>query len=206
MNDNEEGKITTATTTYIAESTTQIPDNGDAITTTKFNPYEAKIELAIVPHISDGDLLLLEVDLTREDFVETPASRRVQDPAPPNKVASTAKSIVTVPDGSTIILGGLIKMNQSKGGTKVPFLGDLPLVGILFKSVSNSDNGSKLYIFVKAYVLRPADRTGGLPQLEAISKQNRDAFERTEKKFQGLQDIPGLKSKVIDPLHVLDEE
>ena len=75
-----------------------------------------------------------------------------------------------MPDGATIILGGMIKLNQSKGGSKVPILGDLPLIGVLFRSIDNSDVESKLYIFVKAYALRPVEGVRGLPQAEAISR------------------------------------
>jgi hypothetical protein len=59
-------------------------------------------------------------------------------------------------DGNTIILGGMLKMNQTKGGSKIPLLGDLPLLGGLFRSINNSDTQSHLYIFVQAEIIRPA--------------------------------------------------
>ena len=201
VNDNEDGKISTTDTTYIAESTTQIPDQGGPITTTVFKDYNAQIELSIKPHISEGDLLLLEVKMNREDFLPTTV-----EGSPPNKTASNVDSKVLVPDGKTIILGGLIKLNQSKGGTKVPILGDIPLVGALFRSVKNSDTESKLYIFVKAYALRPTEGVRGLPEAEAVSRVSRDAFEKGEAIFQKYNDIPGITPKPMDPVKVLEEE
>jgi len=55
----------------------------------------------------------------------------------------------------------MLKLNQSKGGTKVPILGDLPLVGILFRSMERSDIQSKLYVFVRAEIIRPAEVLAG---------------------------------------------
>jgi general secretion pathway protein D len=205
VNDNEEGKISTTQTTYRSIDTTQIPTTGSAITSQTFQSYDAKIELTIKPHISEGDLLLLEVKMTREDFKETDQSIRLVNPSPPDKIASNVDSKVLVPDGATIILGGMIKLNQSKGGSKVPFLGDLPLIGILFRTVNDADHESKLYIFVKAYALRPIDGRKGLPQAENISNENREAFEKSERIFQRYNDIPAIKPKPMDPNNVLDE-
>ena len=96
-------------------------------------------------------------------------------------------------------------MNQSKDGGKVPILGDLPLIGGLFRSIDNSDVQTKLYIFVKANILRPDGFKGGLPDLERISERNRLAFEKSEKKFQEYEQMPG-KSEAMDPLRVLEFE
>ena len=119
---------------------------------------------------------------------------------------SAINTTVTVPDGSTIILGGLLKLNQSKGGKKVPLLGDIPLVGGLFRGVSNSDIQKKLYVFVKAEVIRPEDTTYAMGELVRISDRNRAAFEKHEREFQEYQDWPGIKPKPIDPLKVLEAE
>ncbi|MCP4450167.1 MAG: type II and III secretion system protein [Planctomycetes bacterium] len=66
---------------------------------------------------------------------------------PPNVSSSDLTTNVTVPDASTIILGGMLRLNQTKAGKKVPILGDLPLIGMLFRGASNEDIQDKLYIF-----------------------------------------------------------
>ncbi len=112
---------------------------------------------------------------------------------------------VTVPDGSTVILGGLIRLNQNKGGRKVPILGDLPLVGGLFRGVNNDDRQSKLYVFVKAEVIRPNMADGhGMEELDRLSERNRLAFEKHEKEFQNYQSWPGIDPKPVQPERVLD--
>ncbi len=201
VNDNEEGKIITSATTNIAITGTSTTDS-TSITTKTFQPYSADIQLVITPHISEGDLLRLEVSMKREDFdPDTLGEER-----PPDQTKSEINTTVTVPDGKTIILGGLIKLAQAKGGEKVPLLGDIPLVGALFRNVQNTSETSKLYIFVKANILRPGSDLMGLTQLEDISQKNRDAFERSEKEFQDYKNLPGFPTDKVDPLNVLEEE
>jgi type II secretory pathway component GspD/PulD (secretin) len=113
---------------------------------------------------------------------------------------------VTLPNGSTVILGGLMKMNQNKGGSKVPILGDIPLIGGLFRTISNEDTQSKLYVFVKAEIIRPAELAQGMEDLKQLSEKNRMAFEKHELEFQRYQDWPGIKPKPVDPPKVLDAQ
>ncbi len=137
--------------------------------------------------------------LSRSDFTST------SDEKPPDQTSSNVGTVVTVPDGSTIILGGMLKLNQSKGGSKIPILGDLPLVGGLFRSVDTSDVQRMLYIFVRAEVIRPADVTANSQEdLKRISDANREAFEKHEQEFQNYQTWPGIKSEAVSPPKVLD--
>jgi general secretion pathway protein D len=140
--------------------------------------------------------------MTRSDFDEKTKGLAT----PPDTTVSEVDTTVTVPDGQTIILGGMIKLNQTKGGSKVPVLGDLPLLGGLFRNTSNSDRSSNLYVFVKANILRPDDAVAGLPDLERISDRNRISFERLEDQFQSYEDWPGFKPKPMEPFKVLSTE
>ena len=204
VNDNEEGKISTTDVTYVrTETGTIIEGVSNAVQTgIAYEPYDAGIELTIVPHISRGDFLRLDINLHRDDFGTITGEK------PPDTSGSDIITSVTVPDGSTIILGGLIKLNQSKGGSKIPILGDLPILGGLFRSTSNSDIQRNLYVFVKAEIIRPAD--ADLAQadshLHQISDRNREAFEEHEKKFQEYHDWPGIKPKSMEPINVLDAQ
>ena len=204
VNDNEEGKISTSDVTYVEVTTgTVIEGVTNAVQTGKqYDPYDAGIELTIRPHISRGDFLRLDILMTRDDFGTITGEK------PPDTSGSNIETTVTVPDGSTIILGGLIKLNQSKGGSKIPILGDLPIVGGLFRSASNSDIQRNLYVFVKAEIIRPADTdlAQGDSHLQQISDRNREAFEKHEKKFQDYYDWPGIKPKAMEPINVLDAQ
>ena len=100
----------------------------------------------------------------------------------------------------------MTKLNQSKGGSKVPILGDLPIIGGAFRSVANSNVNKELYVFVKAKIIRPDSTTGGMPDLEEISYHNRIAFEEFEREFQNYADFPGFKTKPMNPIRVLEED
>lgn len=64
-----------------------------------------------------------------------------------------AETNVRMKDGETLVIGGLIGSQQSKTFQKIPFLGDLPIVGSLFKNVSNSGSESEIVIFLTARVV-----------------------------------------------------
>jgi type II secretory pathway component GspD/PulD (secretin) len=138
--------------------------------------------------------------MVREDFGDITGTK------PPDYTKSNVITIVTVPDGSTIILGGLTKLNQEKNSNKVPLLGDIPLVGALFRGVADKTDDRHLYVFVKANILRPDETTMGLAQLRQISERNRAGFEEAERAFQDHQSIPGIEPEPVEPIRVLEAE
>ena len=207
VNDNQTGTISTTDKTYVRQ-TSSIPVQSGAAgqqtnlieTRVEYKDYDAGIKLEITPHISRGDFLRLDITLTRSDFGTITGEK------PPDTQQSDVATTVTVPDQSTIILGGLLKLNQSKGGTKIPILGDIPLIGGLFRSASNSDIQRNLYVFVKAEIIRPEDEGVAQDGLQRISQRNRDAFEEYETEFQDYDDWPGIKPKPMTPSKVLDAQ
>ncbi len=202
VNDNEPGTISTTDTTYVTKTTGAVVEGSMGVVQTgvDYQGYDAGITLEITPHISRGDLLRLDINLDRDDFGTITGER------PPDTSGSNINTTVTVPDGSTIILGGLLKLNQSKGGTKVPILGDIPLLGGLFRSTSNSDIQRNLYVFVKAEIIRPEEEGFMGANLRRISDRNREAFEKHEIEFQEYHDWPGIKPKAMKPFKVLDAQ
>lgn len=201
VNDNETGTITTKDTTYVKETKQSVlPGNSEAvITSEEFTPYEAGITLEIVPHISEDDLLRLNITMTRSDFIASNGEK------PPDQSSSDVTTVVTIPDGSTIILGGMLKMNQTKSMSKVPGLGDVPVLGGLFRGSNRTDLQKRLYIFVKAEIIRPAEALANREwDLKRLSDENRISFEAMEKEFQEVQLWPGVKSHVTDPCQVLE--
>ena len=205
VNDNEPGTIHTGNTTYVVKQTGTVIQGataGTVQTSLDYQPYDAGITLEIVPHISRGDLLRLDITLDRSDFdLETITGEK-----PPDTTESNIETTVTVPDRSTIILGGMLKLNQSKGGTKVPILGDIPFVGGLFRSTNNNDVQRNLYVFVKAEIIRPDDKGFAESDLKRISDKHRDAFEEREIEFQDYQNWPGVKPRKMTPLKVLEAQ
>ena len=212
VDDNVEAKITQDRTIYITETkvtTTSTTTTPSTQTDISFTPYTAGLELMIKPHISKGDQLRLEIYLKRNDFDGAPTDvsaggQTVQKPADERK--NEIESTVTVPDGYTVILGGIQTANQAKAGSKIPLLGDLPLIGGLFNSIHDGDEQSRLYIFVKAHILRPSEIVDENTDIVRVSRKNKQEFEQLERDFQEKEDWPGLKPKPIDPVHILEED
>ena len=207
VNDNELGHIDTMNTIYGSRSSQAVTTTGESTLSTSytFDEFPSGIELDITPHISKGNLLRLEINMTRSSQT-APESGLLPNQPPPEKSENNIETIVTVPDKSTIILGGIITVDQRKDNWKVPLLGDIPVVGGLFRKIKNSSRHTRLYVFVKAEVLRPDETLAGLPDLERISERNKKAFEEFEDRFQSYQDWPGVKPKSMDPLKVLDAQ
>jgi type II secretory pathway component GspD/PulD (secretin) len=206
VNDNELGHIDATNTIYVSRSSSSATTTGDPVVSSSFtfDEFPSGIELEITPHISKGNLLRLEIIMTRSSQ-GTPSSDKENVPPPP-KIENNIETTVTVPDKSTIILGGIIQLDQQKQTWKVPLLGDIPLVGGLFRKIGNTSNDTRLYVFVKGEILRPDETIAGLPDLEQISERNKAAFEELEDRFQHYQDWPGIKPKSMNPLNVLDAQ
>jgi general secretion pathway protein D len=216
VNDNEPGMIMTSEVQTIVSPSTTITPLGVSNQTTNVSvvntQYTAKIQLDITPHISEGELLRLEVQMNRTDFrpkpdfaIDTP-SGPLTGPTPPDLLTSDVKTVITVPDNSTIILGGLERLNQQKGGSKVPILGDLPFIGALFRNTANTDAQSRLYVFVKANILRPERQIGTESDIVRISNQNRANYEKYENQMQTYPDVPGIKPKPMEPKKILETD
>jgi general secretion pathway protein D len=213
VNDNEKGHIDTTTTLYVARSTSTAVATGTTSagapvtvgTSYTFDQFPSGIKLDITPHISEGSLLRLEIKMTRSNQTPPPAGSADNTPPGP-KTENNVETIVTVPDDSTIILGGITTLEQTKDNSKVPFLGDIPIAGGLFRKIDNSSKQTKLYVFVKANILRPDETVAGLPDLQRISDRNRAAVEGSEERFQEHQDWPGIKPETVEPLRVLEAE
>ncbi len=204
-NDNEEGILTTTTQTWRAiNKITYVEgqDSANPLSETDYKDYTATIELMIKPTISEGDLLRLEITMQREDFAPQTEGETAK---PPDKDTTEVTTVVTVPDGDTIILGGLTKLNQGKGGSKIPILGDIPIIGNAFRTVNNSIDDSYLYIFVKSNIVRPDPASGGMDKIKNISDEYRLSFEEQEIEFQEHEDFTGVKPTRYEPENVLED-
>jgi len=211
--DNEEGVIKSDKVIYVGKEKSQnITGEGGNLSTTSditFDSYDSGITLTITPHITSETLLQLDIELDRKDFVAGATEVDIGDktvPKPLDTVSSNVSTKAVIPNGATIILGGIETVNQSKGVTKVPLLGDIPIVGALFRGNNETDNQSKLYVFVKAHIIQPGDELTGNSDIEKISAKKRRSFEDAEIMFQGLQGTPGIKAKPLDPIKILEDD
>lgn len=109
---------------------------------------EAALSLEVTPQITPDNRVIMEVKVNKD---EPDFSRSVGGVPPINKNEVNAK--VLVADGETVVIGGVFSNTQSKTVDKVPFLGDLPVVGRLFKRDLIEDSKSELLIFLTPRIL-----------------------------------------------------
>jgi general secretion pathway protein D len=114
---------------------------------------EAGITMNVTPRISQDGYITLELDLDVTNFVGAPPSPGV----PPPRQRRRVTTFVTVPDASTVVVGGLKSSTSSKTVNKIPLLGDIPLIGELFKSQRTVDRRTNLYIFLRPKILKDAN-------------------------------------------------
>jgi type II secretory pathway component GspD/PulD (secretin) len=111
---------------------------------------DAGTTISVRPQIAEGDELVLEYSLSLSSFVGGSAAPGLPPPRQQNKVDSLA----TLPDGYTVVVGGLEFTNQSDSEQRVPGLGTIPLIGELFKSRDNSEGRQRFFVFIRATILR----------------------------------------------------
>lgn len=125
-----------------------------ATTTVSFQDYaRAGISLSITPHISEADYLQIEITVNLSAFSGDAPSPST----PPPRTTNFVQSKVTVPDNSTVLLGGLNQANRAQTARQVPILGDIPILGYLFRRNTANKSASTLYVFVKSRIARAED-------------------------------------------------
>lgn len=145
VNDNATGNLTSATDAPFTSV-----NASNTVSTTSFGGFEsAGTTIDVTPHISEGDHLSLEYSVTLSSFGEGGS-----DGIPPPRQRSELSSEVTVPDGNTIIVGGLNSSNFSETIQKVPLLGDIPGLEYLFSNRTNNTSDSTLFVFIRPVILR----------------------------------------------------
>lgn len=115
-------------------------------TSTSFK--EAALSLEVTPQITPDNRIIMEVKVTKDapDF-----ARALHGVPPINKNEVNAKVLVN--DGETIVIGGVFSNTQTKGVEKVPFLGDLPFLGRVFRRDIVSDNKAELLVFITPRIM-----------------------------------------------------
>jgi type II secretory pathway component GspD/PulD (secretin) len=101
------------------------------------------------PTISEDDYLQMEYVITLNSFTGNGSAG-----VPPPRQTNEVQSKVTVPDGYTIIVGGLNQMNSTNQLDSFPFIENIPIVRALFSKQSSQNRKSSLFIFLRPAILR----------------------------------------------------
>jgi general secretion pathway protein D len=134
-------------------NTVTYQDVGIILRVTPFITSEGYVEMIVAPEISSLD---------RSQSI--PISPGVVAPVINKRSADT---VVLTPDGQSIVIGGLMENNKSETVSKVPFLGDIPGIGQLFKRTQKNGTKTELLIFLTPHVVRSPNQLADLSSKEA---------------------------------------
>ena len=146
------------------------------------------LTLKVTPQINEGSAIQLEIE-NEISSINVTASAGASDLVTNKRVIKTA---VMVEDGNTIVLGGLLEEDLQQVEEKVPLLGDIPLLGALFRANSTTKSKKNLMVFLRPVILRDAATHAQV----SSDKYNYFRAEQLELKQQGVN----LMSDDVMPL------
>ena len=114
---------------------------------------EAVLKLEVTPHITPDDRIIMDLVVTKDN----PDFTREVLGVPPVDTRSVETSVL-VDNGETVVLGGVFEETKSTQEEKIPFLGDLPAVGYMFRNTNTARDKKELLIFVTPKVLKESLR------------------------------------------------
>ena len=189
--DNEEARIVIGQN--VPFITGQYALSGAATTPTPFQTVERRdvgLTLRVKPQISEGGTVRLQI------YQEVSSVQDNSNPAGVITNKRSVESMVLVDDGQIIVIGGLIQDSVKDGVEKVPFLGDLPILGGLFTYNTRSRSKTNLMVFLRPTVLRDGQKA------ESLTGSRYDYIMGEQKKaaVPSSPPLPNIESPVLPPL------
>jgi type II secretory pathway component GspD/PulD (secretin) len=134
---------------------------------TQVGSQQVGIKLAVTPHITPDDFVTMEI-APEISSLSSSTVQITEGLSAPVYNTRTADTFITVKNGETIVIGGLIRNEKGTSETKVPFLGDIPILGLLFKTQVNTVSRDELLIVLTPRIVRTVE------DARQISIQERD--------------------------------
>ena len=172
--DNKEATITVGQNVpYITSKNTS--ETGSTQDYTNYEYKDIGTTLKITPQINQANLLRLEIG------VEVTRLKSEAGVATPTTYKRSADTTVVVHNEEIVVIGGMIGQDTTSGDYKVPLLGDIPLLGWLFKTHEDIDNKTNMFIFIMPRIVESS------PQLADIYQGKTDIMENVQ---EGAGDVP----------------
>ncbi|EKE77555.1 type II secretion system secretin GspD [Gallaecimonas xiamenensis] len=167
---------------------------GSTASDSNSNPFQTierqqlGVKLNVTPQINKGDTVQLEI----KQEVSSRAGNTAVDITLNKREVNTT---VLVEDGDTIVLGGLIDEDVQESESKVPLLGDIPIIGHLFSSTSTSKRKRNLMVFIHPTIVRDADT------LRELSRRKYNLMHRQQEKRRedGISLMPFMDPPELPP-------
>jgi general secretion pathway protein D len=150
--DNEEAEINVGSNVpYITSQQSSSTTTTTSLSPLNYNSYEYRdvgVILNITPHINEENFIRLKISQQ-----VTKVTSAATSPTP-TTLKRTAKTTVVIKDNQTVVIGGLVGDSTESDTYKVPLLGDIPILGWLFKTHSTSREKTNLYVFLTPHIVR----------------------------------------------------
>lgn len=166
---------------------------------TVFNTVERKTvgtKLKFKPQINEGDSVLLEI----EQEVSSVDSASANSSLGSTFNVRTIKNTVLVKSGETVVLGGLLDEKTNEVVSKVPLLGDIPVLGELFKSTKTDKTKRNLMVFIRPVILRDPVTYSGISN----AKYSMFRAEQLDRASKGLRLMPDELTTPVIPVYGSD--
>ncbi|ASY78449.1 type II secretion system protein GspD [Pectobacterium polaris] len=141
------------------------------------------IKLKVKPQINEGDSVLLEIEQEVSSVADSASSSSSNLGATFN--TRTVNNAVLVSSGETVVVGGLLDKSTNESASKVPLLGDIPVLGYLFRSNSTETKKRNLMLFIRPSIIR--DRS----QYQSASASKYHSFNAEEEKQRNVNGSEG---------------
>lgn len=150
---NQEAKILVGTKDAYITSTTSQGTGGTTVTSQSVNFVDVGIKLYVTPTINRDGFVSMKIKPEISSAERKPLISQGQTTDVPIVTTSETETTVMVKDGVTIIIGGLKKDERNKTVTKIPLIGDIPLIGFLFRSTSDELKQTELVILLTPHIM-----------------------------------------------------
>jgi general secretion pathway protein D len=182
--DNQKAEIMVGENVPFVVSQTQSATTG-GVPTYNIDRKDVGITLKLTPQITSDDNVRLDIYQEISDIITTAGiNPNLLGPSTSKRSASTT---VVVKDRQTMVIGGLIRDNVTSSTSKVPFLGDIPLLGWLFKFKTTRVEKTNLMIFITPYIIKSE------PEGQEITRKKGEALEQFRKEY-------GMEKKSSEPV------
>ena len=166
---------------YSVEESTQQQASGGGVAatlqTTVISSVFAGVLLDITPEIAHDGTITLKINPSVTQTRETMGADNTDRTMPPDLERRQLASVVTVQDGGRVILGGLINTRNTMDTNKVPLLGDIPILGYLFKREEKRKEVEELVLVIEPHIIKKEGKTVSLADLgySGISEKDLDS-------------------------------
>lgn len=167
-----------------------------------FNTVDRKnvgIKLKVKPQVNEGGSVILEIEQEVSSVADAPAQGSAELGATFN--TRTITNALLVNSGEAVVVGGLLDESTKDSNSKVPLLGDIPVLGALFKSTSQGTSKRNLMLFIRPTIINDQESFGALSARKYGEFQRDQAADRANETYSDMKSpnfsIPDLEKKYI---------